>query len=156
MNTPIAAPSTGSTHVHPGEAPHRGADDDGDGAERVREHLEVRALEVEALLRAGAQQEERDQVDGQPDAADDEDGQRRDLGRVADAAERFDEHPAGDAEQQHRVGERGEDLEPVQAERALRMFTRGRRGLDRGERHAQAERVGCHVTRRPTATRANP
>ena len=27
------------------------------------------------------------------------------------------------------------------------MVARGRGGLDRGERHAQPERVGCHVTR---------
>ena len=55
------------------------------------------------------------------------------------------EHVAGHAEQQHGVGQRGQDLQPVQAERALRVVAGVRCGVDGGQRHAQAEGVGGHV-----------
>ena len=63
----------------------------------------------------------------------------------AESHDRLVEHPRRDAEQQHGVREGGEDLESVETERALPVGARTRRGVDRGQRHSEPQRVRCHV-----------
>ena len=114
---------------HPVTCDDEGADDDADRADGVGEHLEVGALDVQRLLGALAQQGEGDEVGDEAGDGDDEHRAGEDVGRVAEAADRLDEDVDGDAEQQHRVGQGGEDLQPVQPERAVRALRRrGRRG----------------------------
>ena len=67
------------------------------------------------------------------------------VGWVAEPPGRLDEHVDRHAEQQHRVGEGGEDLQPVQAERVVPAFGASAGELDRGEGHAEADHVGEHV-----------
>ena len=74
-----------------------------------------------------------------------EHGQRIDVRGITDAGERLVQHVPGDGEQEHGVGERGEDLEPVEPEGACPVGSRVRGGVDRGQRHAEPERVRRHV-----------
>jgi hypothetical protein len=67
------------------------------------------------------------------------------MSGLAEAADRLVEHVARNAEQQHCVEQRGQDLQPVETERSLRMHTRLGGGLDRRERHAQPQGIGGHV-----------
>ena len=67
-----------------------------------------------------------------------------DLRRVADPADRLDEHVDGDGEQQQPVGDGGEDLDPLPAERAP-SAGRPLGERDRAERQRDADRVGGHV-----------
>ena len=69
-----------------------GADDDADRADGVGEHLEAGALVVERLLGALAQQGERDQVASRPSTATTSIGPASDVDRVAEPAQRLDEH----------------------------------------------------------------
>jgi len=56
----------------------------------------------------------------------------RDLPVFDEADHRLVEHVGGDAEQEDGVGERGEDLQPVEPEGPLRVGARGRGGVDGG------------------------
>ena len=76
---------------------------------------------------------------------DDQHRAGRDVRRVGEPADRLDQHEDRDAGEQHGVGQRGEHLEPVEAERALRVGGGPAGGGDRGERHRDAEHVGEHV-----------
>ena len=69
----------------------------------------------------------------------------RHLGRIVEATDRLHEHVHRHAEQQHGVGEGGEDLEPVEPERLVAAIAASRRQLDGGQRHAESEHVGEHV-----------
>ena len=134
--------------VHPvpaGDTPDDRGHDHSEGPERVGDHLEVCATHVEALLRPGPQQQERDDVDQQTDHPDHEHRGGSDVGRITETADRLEQHVAGDREQQHRVDECGQDLEAVQPERALRMRSRGGGRLNGRQRHPEPERVGGHV-----------
>ena len=72
-------------------------------------------------------------------------GSAQHLGRVADAADRLDEHVDRDPDEQHGVGEGGQDLEPVEPERAVRAGRGARGELDGGQGHPESEDVGEHV-----------
>ena len=67
------------------------------------------------------------------------------MGRVVEPPDRLGEYVAGYCEQQHRVGQRGDDLQPVEPERALAVGGRAAGGGDRCQRHADAEGIGGHV-----------
>ena len=122
-----------------------GAEDDADRADGVGEHLEVGALDVQRLLGALAQERERDEVGHEAGDGDDEHRAGEHVDRIAEAADRLDEDVDGDAEQQHRVGQGGEDLQAVQAERAVRALVAAAGEVDGGEGHADADDVGEHV-----------
>ena len=81
---------------------------------------------------------ERDEVGDEADDGDDEHRPGEHLGRVAEAADRLDQHVDRDAEEQHGVGEGGEDLEPVEAEGAVPAAGAAVGELDGGEGHAEA------------------
>ena len=104
-------------------------------------------MHVEARRGTLTQQHERGHVDREPEHADDDHWRRIDRRRVVEPHHCLDEHVRSDTKEEHRVGERGEDLEPVETERALPPDGRPGRGRHRGERHPDAERVGGHVAR---------
>ncbi len=139
--------------VDPGPAEHLeqdGGDDDADRAKRVREDLEVGAFDVQALLRSLSEEREGDEVHDEPERGDDEHRYAEDLGFSAEAPDGLDEHVDGHAEQEQRVDEGGEDLEPVEAERVLTglgpaLVPAGE--LDGGEGHAKPDDIGEHVAR---------
>ena len=101
-------------------------------------------------------------VHGQPDQADDEDRTSRDLAVLPEAGDRLIEDVAGDTEQQDRVGERGQDLQPVQPEGPLRIGPGGGGGVDGSQCHAQpsasvamwpaSDRSDSEPVTRPTTT----
>ena len=92
------------------------------------------------------QDRERHQVDGEADGGDDEHQTGADLRRLADPADRLDEHVAGDAQQQQAVRDGGEDLDPLPAEGAPSACGSLGEG-DRAEGQRDAGRVGGHVAR---------
>ena len=127
--------------------PVRHGDDDagGDDAERrhrVGEHVDVGALDVEALAGAAAQQRDRDDVDEQAQDGHHEHRPRLDRRLRIEAQHRLDEDVPGDDEEEDGVGERGEDLEPVQPERARPVAAGAVGEADRRQRHADADGVG--------------
>ena len=71
---------------------------------------------------------------------------RCDLAVLAESHDRLVEHPRRDAEEEHRVRERGEDLESVETERALPIGARTRRRVDRRQRHSEPQCVRGHVS----------
>ncbi len=117
---------------------------DPERAEHVRHDLEERAPDVEAVLTAGPQQQEGDQVDEEADSGDGGDGQAGDLGRVAQSPGGLDQHVAPDAEQQQPVDDRCEDLQAVGAVGVLAGL-RASAELDRGQGQTQPQGVGGHV-----------
>ena len=130
----------------PGDPHHAGAEDHPERAERVGHHLDVRALDVEGLLRPRSEQQERHDVHREAEHSDDEHGCRRDVGRFAEPGDGLEHHVRGNADEQDRVGERREDLETVNTERVVLGPASPGRHSDRGERHAEAEDIGGHVS----------
>ena len=148
----IAAPTTGSTQAQSNTSSRIAANDDADGPDGVGEHFEVRALDVDRLLRTLAEQRERDEIGEQPEHGDHQHLDAEHLGFAAETANGLDEHPDRDAEQEECVDECGQDLEPVEPERVRRSpvaapLLEARGELDRGERHAEPDDVGEHVAR---------
>ncbi|MPN10070.1 hypothetical protein SDC9_157363 [bioreactor metagenome] len=136
--------------IPPGAAGDRnkhGGRDDTDRTKGVSEHLQVGALNVQALGRSPAQQQHADNVD---DKSEDADGQHDSGGRLdsaAEAADRFDRdedrHPEHD---EHGKAGR-EDLNPVVAEGAASALVTQRRQMQRQKCGAQCRHVGGHVAR---------
>ena len=79
-----------------GGGDEQAGDDDPDRADGVGDHLEVGALDVEALRGAAAQQHEGDEVDDQPEHADDDHGVDATSGSSPIAADRRDDDVDGD------------------------------------------------------------
>jgi hypothetical protein len=121
MNTPMARPITGSTHSHP----HRGRHDDPDRAEHVGQHLQVCPTHVQTLAGTGTQHHERGNVDEQADRSDHQHGRRGDVPPFAEPDHGLIPHVSGNGEQQSGVDQRGQDLQPVQTEGALRVHACG-------------------------------
>ncbi len=119
-------------------------DDDRDRSQRVGEHLQVGAADVERLRSPPVEHGEGHQVHDQPDAGDDEHRAGLDLRRVADPPDRLGEHEHRDGDEQEAVRDRGEDLDPLPAERAS-SASRPLGERDRAERQRDADRVGRHV-----------
>ncbi len=119
-------------------------DDHPDRSDGVGEDLQVGTFEVEALLRAGAEQCEGHEVGGEPERGDDQHRRPEDLRGLGQAADRLVEHVDGHPEQEDRVGEGGQDLQSVEPEGVV-----GAAGLlrevDRSQGHADPEHVGEHV-----------
>jgi len=86
---------------------HDAGEQDADRAEHVGEHLEVGPAQVQALLRAVAQQEEDHDVGCQPGGRGEHQRQAGDLGRGREPADGLDHHPAGHAAEQGGIGQRG-------------------------------------------------
>ena len=145
MNTPMAMPMIGSTQVQP-VMPQTIAPMITPIDPTVSDkNLQVRALQVEALLRTGSEQDERGRVHAQADHADDEHRHRGDFTSVAEPADGLVRDVPCHGEQQGRVGQGGDDLQPVETEGSLRMSASGRRCMDRCRGHSQAHGIGGHV-----------
>jgi hypothetical protein len=124
---------------------HQRPDDDADRADGVRRHLEERALDVERLACPAPQQGEGDEVGGEADDRDDQHRTGQHLDRRGEPAHRLDQHVHADTQQQHGVGQGGEDLEAVEPERPVAALAAAVGELDRGQGHAQPDHVGQHV-----------
>ncbi len=96
--------------------------------------------------RAGAQQTPCDQVGDESDDADDQHRGGQDLGWLLEAPDGLIDDKGGEAEQQHRVGKGGEDLQPVQPVGTAAAGGRPVGGHDRRQRHTHPEGVGSHVS----------
>ena len=121
MNTPMTAPITGSTHVQP-VSPHTTAatiTPMDPSVSDITSRYAPRMLRLS--LAPGAQQREGNHVDARPMTPTTITGNRGDVRRIANSSEGLEQHVSGDREQQHRVQQRGQNLEPVQPERALRI-----------------------------------
>ena len=94
IHTPMAMAIAGSTHDHPVAAMTIGADDYGDRADRVRQHLEIGALDAQRLLGTSPQQEEGDEVGEQTEHRHHEHRRVVDVRRVTESANRL-EHDVG-------------------------------------------------------------
>src|SRR6185437_15142446 len=113
-------------------------------AERVAEHLQERAADVERLPPAAGQQDEPADVGRQPEARGEQHRSGLDLRRVGQPPDRLDHDHPGQAEQQQRVAAGGEHLGPLPAEGpAGGRDPSGHPDRQQGE--ADAERVGGHV-----------
>ncbi|GAA2801988.1 hypothetical protein GCM10020219_086660 [Nonomuraea dietziae] len=115
-------------------------------AEQVAQHLQVGALEVEALVLAVAQQPQPEPVGHQADRGGDHHDRAADRLGVGEAPYGLDEDVAAQPEQQHRVDGGGEDLGPLVAERPARAGGLAR-DPDREQGEGDARAVGGHVTR---------
>jgi len=141
----------GGVDPGPSGRPHdQGSHDHPDRADGVGQHLEVGALDVDRLLGAVAQEGEGHQVGHQAEHRRHQHRTAVDLRSIAEAADRLHHHVPGHPEQQHRVGQRGEDLQSVQAEGTARPSGSLARSVavgqpDGGQGHAQAGHVGHHV-----------
>ena len=120
-------------------------DDDAERRHRVGEHVDVGALDVQALAGAAAQQRDRDDVHEQAQDGHHEHRPRLDRRLRIEAQHRLHEDVPGDHEEEDGVGERGEDLEPVQPERARPVAAGAVGEADRRQRHADADGVGEQV-----------
>lgn len=118
-----------------GQLDHHGGDDHTHRSEGVSQNLEAGALDVEALVGALAQQPKGHEGDQQSYDGHHEHWRAEDLGRVRDALDCLPDDPDGDPEQQHGVGQRRQDLQPVQPKGALAVGRRGRGDLDGGQGH---------------------
>ena len=117
------------------------ADDDGDRGEQVGHRLQERAAHVQTVLRGASQQPHADRAAGGGDEA------QRDRGRAVVPCGRREQPPdrlerdvPADAEQDQRVDDGGEDLEPLVAEGAA-----GRRRPLRHRHREQRERDPADV-----------
>ena len=79
------------------------------------------------------------------DGGDDQHRRVVDVRGVAETPDRLDDDEACDDGEQHSVRQGGEDLQPVQPERAVPSFAAPTGELDRRQRHADANHVGDHV-----------
>ena len=127
-----------------GDRDDQGGDDDRDRAEQVAKDLEVGAAHVEAAGLGPAQDDQRDEVDGAAHERHREHQPALDVRRLGQPPPRLVEHERGDAEQDHRVDGRREDLRAIPAEGA-RVTGRPSREPDGSECEQQAGDIGEHV-----------
>ena len=64
---------------------------------------------------------------------------------MAETIDCFPQHIEANGEEQHRVGECGEDLKPIQAERSVRTLNPSIRHVNGRERHANSDQISEHV-----------
>ena len=96
------------------------------------------------LLPAAVEHAGSEEVDGEPDHADDEHPAAGDVGRVGEAPRGLHEDPDGDDDEQDAVRERREDLGPPVAEAPLRRRRpTGEPGREQRERQRRC--IGEHV-----------
>ena len=113
----------------------------------VGHNLEVGALDVEAVTGTTSQQQQRDEVDHQPNATDDQHRTRGDLGLPADATDRLHCDVDRDPEHQQHGQPRCEHLSTVRTERSTSRAVRPRGDASRHQGRTQSDHIGRHVPR---------
>ncbi len=145
MKSPIAAPSTGSTHDHP-VTPHTIAPTITATEPSASDNTSTYApSRLRLSFAPGRSSRNAVTFTASPITPTTRTGVDRNVRRITESSCCLVEHVSGDPEQEHRVDQRRQDLEPVEPERPLRALPCMRRRLDRCERHAETDRIGGHV-----------
>ena len=105
----------------PGRHNDATSDEDGDGAQHVRQHVEERPLDVHRVLPLTVQNPCRYRVRDQTDQRNDHHRASENLDGLTEPADRLHHDPHGDAQHGHRVDERGHHFHAPVAKSRLRV-----------------------------------
>jgi hypothetical protein len=144
MKIAMMMDAKGSAHSQPEER-HRGGCEHGtDAAERIGQHVQPCAAQIQVRMAAVGEQPQPEQVHRQAAARHEQHQLTLHLGRLADSLQRFEEDEQGDDEERGAVEKRRQYLGALIAERAA-AACRPTRRPEREERKTERRGIGQHV-----------